>query len=302
MVKYAIEKTMIKEKEEVYGIIPATMSILKNDLTLDNEKTLQHAENLLESGSNFVVFFGSTGQSQLLSSVEKRQFIQYCAQSKYKKRFIIGTGSNSLQENIELLKLSQENGMFLSLLMGSAYFSYDDLGAYQWYKKVIEKLPKSKIILYNFEKLSGFKFGINLVEKLVKDFPQIIGVKDSTANLYTKLKIPNFKIFVGSELRLLENLKIGGAGLISATVNVTSSIAQNVYDSFKKGKTSEFNEHLISVRKVFDQYNLVSALHSYKAQEDPSYKNILPPLKLLDDSSSKKFFEELKRLKFKKAA
>ena len=72
---------MIKEKEEVYGIIPATMSILKNDLTLDNEKTLQHAENLLESGSNFVVFFGSTGQSQLLSSVEKRQFIQYCAQS-----------------------------------------------------------------------------------------------------------------------------------------------------------------------------------------------------------------------------
>ena len=130
---------MIKEKEEVYGIIPATMSILKSDLTLDNKKTLQHAENLLESGSNFVVFFGSTGQSQLLSSGEKRQFIQYCSQSKYKKRFIIGTGSNSLQENIELLKLSQENGMFLSLLMGSAYFSYDDLGAYQWYKKVIEK-------------------------------------------------------------------------------------------------------------------------------------------------------------------
>jgi len=292
---------MIK-KEEVHGIIPATMSILKSDLTLDNEKTLKHAENLLESGSNFVVFFGSTGQSQLLSHVEKRQFIEYCAQSKYKERFIIGTGSNSLQENIEILKLSQKNEMFLSLLMGSAYFSYDDVGAYQWFKKVIEKLPKSKIILYNFEKLSGFKFSINLVKKLVKDFPQIIGVKDSTANLYTELKILNFKIFVGSETRLLENLKIGGAGLISATANVTSSIAQNVYDSFKKGKTSELNEHLISVRKVFDQYNLISALHSYKAQEDSSYKNILPPLKLLDDLNSKKFFEKLKRLKFKKAA
>ena len=292
---------MIK-KEEVHGIIAATMSVLKSDLTLDSEKTLKHAENLLESGSNFVVFFGSTGQSQLLSHFEKIQFIKYCAQSKYKGRFIIGTGSNSLQENIEILKLSQENGMFLSLLMGSAYFSYDDMGAYQWFKKVIEKLPKSKIILYNFEKLSGFKFSINLVQKLAKDFSQIIGVKDSTANLYTELKIQNFKIFVGSEVRLLENLKIGGAGLISATANVTSSIAQNVYDSFKKGKTSELNEHLISVRKVFDQYNLLSALHSYKAQEDPSYKNILPPLKLLDDSSSKKLFEELKRLKFKKAA
>jgi len=127
-------------------------------------------------------------------------------------------------------------------------------------------------------------------------------VKDSTANLYTELKIHNFKIFIGSEVRLLENLKIGGAGLISATANVTSSIAQEVYDSFKKGKTSELNEHLISVRKVFDKYNLISALHSYKAQEDSSYKNILPPLKLLDDLNTKIFFEELKRLKFKKAA
>ena len=292
---------MIK-KEEVHGIIAATMSVLKSDLTLDSEKTLRHAENLLKSGSNFVVFFGSTGQSQLLSHFEKIQFIKYCAQSKYKERFIIGTGSNSLQENIEILKLSQENGMFLSLLMGSAYFSYDDMGAYQWFKKVIEKLPKSKIILYNFEKLSGFKFSINLVQKLAKDFSQIIGVKDSTANLYTELKIHNFKIFIGSEVRLLENLKIGGAGLISATANVTSSIAQEVYDSFKKGKTSELNEHLISVRKVFDKYNLISALHSYKAQEDSSYKNILPPLNLLDDLNTKIFFEELKRLKFKKAA
>ncbi len=127
-------------------------------------------------------------------------------------------------------------------------------------------------------------------------------MKDSTANLYTELKIHNFKIFIGSEVRLLENLKIGGAGLISATANVTSSIAQEVYDSFKKGKTSELNEHLISVRKVFDKYNLISALHSYKAQEDSSYKNILPPLKLLDDLNTKIFFEELKRLKFKKAA
>ena len=59
-------------EEEIYGIIPAAMSILKEDLTLDMEKTLKHAENLLENGSNFVVFFGSTGQSQLISSNEKK--------------------------------------------------------------------------------------------------------------------------------------------------------------------------------------------------------------------------------------
>ena len=289
-------------EEEVYGIIPATMSILKDDLTLDMDKTLLHAENLLENGSNFIVFFGSTGQAQLVSSNEKKSFIEYCSKSKYKNQFIFGTGSNSLQENIEILKLAQDKGMFLSLLMGSAYFSYNDNEAYQWFSKLIEKLPQSKILIYNFEKLSGFKFSKQLVEKLAKDYPQIIGIKDSTANLYNKLTIPNFKVFVGSEVRLLENLKLGGAGLISATINVTSLIAQKVYQAFKTGNKTNENDHLVAVRKIFDKYDLIAALHSYKAQKDPVYRNILPPLKLLNDTDEEKLFQELQKINFKKAA
>ena len=125
------------------------MSILKDDLTLDMEKTLKHAENLLENGSNFVVFFGSTGQSQLISSNEKKSFIKYCRKSKFRNRFIIGTGSNSLQENIEILKIAQDQGIYFSLLMGSAYFSYNEDGAYKWFSKLIDQVPKAKILIYN---------------------------------------------------------------------------------------------------------------------------------------------------------
>jgi len=157
-------------------------------------------------------------------------------------------------------------------------------------------------LLYNFEKLSGFKFGKNLVEKLAKDFAQIIGIKDSTANLYKELKIPNFKVFVGTEVRLLENLKIGGAGLISATVNVTLPIAKKVYSDFNNNVSSNLNDNLVSVRKVFDQFNLISALHSFKAQEDKSYKNILPPLKLLNKNDENKLLQALDKIKFRRAA
>jgi len=267
------------------------------------EKTLKHAENLLENGSNFVVFFGSTGQSQLISFNEKKSFIEYCGKSKLRNRFIIGTGSNSLQENIEILKIAQEQGIYFSLLMGSAYFSYNEDGAYKWFSKLIDQLPKAKILIYNFEQLSGFKFSVQLVERLAKNYSQIIGIKDSTANLYNKLKIPNFKIFVGSEVRLLENLELGGAGLISATANITSSLARNVYESFKKGKVeTDQNNHLIAVRKVFDNYNLISALHSYKAEENSFYNNIIPPLQLLSNEDKTKLFEKLKKINFKKAA
>ena len=96
--------------------------------------------------------------------------------------------------------------------------------AYAFFANVIQKVPESEIILYNFEKLSGYKFSLQITEKLAKDFPkQIVGVKDSTYNLYEKLKIPNFLIFPGSETKLLKGLELGCSGIISAICNVTAS-------------------------------------------------------------------------------
>jgi len=99
--------------------------------------------------------------------------------------------------------------------------------------KIIDKIPESKIILYNFEKLCGYKFSINCVEELVKKFPdQIVGVKDSSYNLYENLKIENFSVLPGSELKLIKGLELGCTGIITATCNVTAPLARQVYDDF----------------------------------------------------------------------
>ena len=77
--------------------------------------------------------------------------------------------------------------------MPPAYYKYDDEGVYSFYANIIQKVPEIEIILYNFEKLSGYKFSIQIIEKLIKNFPkQIVGVKDSTYNLYDKINIPNY--------------------------------------------------------------------------------------------------------------
>merc|ERR1711898_77736 len=93
------------------------------------------------------------------------------------------------------------------------------------------------IILYNFEKLCGYKFSIDCIEELTRRFPdQIVGVKDSSYNLYENLKIKNFSIFPGSELKLLKGLELGCSGIITATCNVTASLSRSVYDDFFSGK------------------------------------------------------------------
>ena len=283
----------------IRGIYAASMSILKDDLSLDVDKTILHSENLIKQGCHGVAIFGSTGQSQLISTNEKIKLISTLSDSKYKSSFIIGTGSNSLLDTINLMKHSKINGLDKFLLMPPAYYKYDDEGAYLFYAKIIEKIKDCKIILYNFEKLSGYKFSIDCVERLVKDFSdQIIGVKDSTYNLYEKLKIDNFSILPGSETKLLKGLELGCNGIISAVCNVTAPIARKVYDDFVNKKPQTVNEKLCAIRKAFDKYNLISALHSFKLNENSIYNKLLPPLMLLNEKDRGQLLSELKSLGF----
>jgi len=281
------------------GIYAASMSIFNQDLSLDIDSTIKHSEKLIGEGLHGSIFFGSTGCAQLISSDEKKELITKLGNNKFKEHFLIGTGTNALNENVEIMKHSIKNGIDRFLLMPPAYYKYNDDGAYSFYANVIQKVPECKIILYNFEKLSGYKFSIQIIEKLVRDFPnQIVGVKDSTYNLFETLKIPNFLIFPGSELKLLKGLELGNSGIISAISNVTASLARKVYDDFQNKKKQSYNEKLCRVRKVFDNYNLISALHTFMSFENEKYKTILPPLTLLSEKEGKIFMEKLKELKF----
>ena len=144
----------------------------------------------------------------------------------------------------------------------------------------------------------SFRFEPEFVKRLVSDFPQIRGAKDSSYNLYENLKIPNFLIFPGSETKLLKGLELGNSGIISAICNVTAPLARKVFDDFEKKANQTQNDKLISVREVFDKYNLISALHSYMSTKDDNFKNLLPPLVLLNPKETEDLINKLNNLKF----
>ena len=284
---------------KVNGIYAATLSVLNDDLSLNIKKTINHAENVMELGCHGVVFFGSTGQSQLISLSDKIQMINNLPGSQDKEKFIIGTGLNSLGDTINLMSISLSNKLNKFLIMPPAYYKYQDDDVINFYSKIIEALPESEIILYNFEKLSGYVFSLECIEKLVSKFPkQIIGVKDSSYNLYKKLKIDNFSIMPGSEIKLLEGLSIGCSGIITATANVTASIARNVYDDFINKRDQTQNQKLCEVRSTFDKFNLISGLHTFLKSKDNNFKNLLPPLHLLPKDQENELKTLLKNLNF----
>ncbi len=284
---------------QIRGIYAAGVSILDDNLSLNVDRTIKHSESLIEQGCHGVAIFGSTGQAQLISISEKIDLLNKLSASKYKKNFLIGTGLNSLTETINFMEISCSLGFNKFLIMPPAYYKYGDNEVIEFYKKIIDRIQNCKIILYNFEKLCGYKFSVECVENLVNKFPeQIVGLKDSSYNLYQNLKIDNFSIFPGSELKLLSGLEIGCSGIITATCNVTAKLSRKVYDDFIDKKKQLENEKLCNVRKVFDQFNLISGLHTYLAKKNQLYKNILPPLSLLNEKDEKKLLEDLKKLDF----
>ena len=282
------------------GIYAAGLSVLKEDMSLDAQATIAHAESVIKNGLHGVFFFGSTGQSQLISISEKKDLISKTATSKFRDQFFIGTGVNSLNGNLDLIRYSMEYGFQTFLIMPPAYYKGNtDEGIYNFYSEIIAKVPKIKIILYNFEKLSGYLFNAEIVKKLVENFPkQIIGCKDSSYNLFEHLKIPDFKMFPGSEAKLLNGLELGCSGCISAVTNVTHSLARKVFDDFENKIRQSSNEKLIKVRQTFDRYPLISALHSFMSVKNKNYSYVLPPLTLLNPKLEEELLSKLKELDF----
>ena len=289
---YNIFSKKIRLMKQINGIYAATLSILNENLSLNVKKTIKHAENLIYNGCHGVVFFGSTGQAQLIPISEKINLINEISKNKLKDNFIIGTGLNSLIENINLIKISIKMGFDTFLIMPPAYYKYGDQEVINFYSNLVQNVPEAKIILYNFEKLCGYKFSKECVLDLVKKFPeQIIGVKDSSYNLYKEIKIENFSILPGSEAKLLDGLKFGSSGIITATCNVTSELARKVYDDFKNNQTTDLNEKLCKVREVFEQFNLISGLHTFLGEKDEYIKNLLPTLSLLSENNKKNYLK-----------
>ena len=284
---------------KIKGIYAAGMSVFNSDLSLNIKKTISHAEKIIDMGCHGVAIFGSTGQAQLISISEKISLLNELSKSKYREKYLIGTGLNSLNETINLIKVANSLNFSDFLIMPPAYYKYGDKEVIEFYSRVVDSAPDNKIVLYNFEKLCGYKFSIECVEELVKKFPkQIVGVKDSSYNLYENLKIDNFSVMPGSESKLLLGLKLGCAGIITATCNVTAGLSRRVYDDFIEENAQTKNEILCDVRNTFEKFNLISGLHSFMLDENKIYKNVLPPVSILNEKDKLLLTEELNKLNF----
>ncbi len=153
--------------------------------------------------------------------------------------------------------------------------------------------------------MSGVTLGHALIVRLVGDYPDtVIGMKDSSGD-WNNMKalcetLPGFRVYGGTERYLLPILRVGGAGCISATTNVTCRLAGQVYAQRTSHDVDELQERLTAARDVIEKHPAIPALKRLTAERAgrSSWLNVRPPHLPLGEERSMALKADLERAGF----
>lgn len=289
------------------GVLTATLTPLHADLSVNTEALIHHCNYLLANGSDGLALLGTTGEANSFSLAERLEMMEAIAQSDLPmNRIMVGTGCCALPESIELTSLAVQLGYGGVLLLPPFYYkSLTDAGMMAYFEHLINGVndDRLRIYLYHIPQMTGVPYSVDLVKQLVERFPGIVvGMKDSSGdveNMKQMCTIPGFQLYAGTEKFLLEVLKAGGVGCISATANATSQLAGKVYAAWTSGQSAEtLQAELIAARKAFEGFVFVSALKSYFAQTtgDNHWLHVRPPNDVLTADQLAELLERLQRI------
>ncbi len=292
------------------GVLPAVLSPLNADLSPNHARHVRHCRWLLAQGCDGLAIHGTTGEANSFSVSERIETLHALAAAGIDGgRIIAGTGCCAIPDSVALTRAALEIGAAGALMLPPFYNkNVSDEGLFAAYSEVIQRVGDNalKIYLYHFPALSGVPITPTLIERLLAAYPDtVVGVKDSSGdfdNMTTMVcRFPGFRVFAGSERLLLDCLEIGGAGTISATVNVTSAQASAVMAAWTAGDAAAAKGHqerLTTSREAIQAFSLVSALKAIMARHtgDAGWLALRPPLTALADADRRALFEAIDRI------
>jgi len=292
------------------GVLAPVITPFNNDLAPDPLRFVKHCKWIVSQGPSLAVF-GTNSESNSLSIYEKSQLLEALVESGVSpKKLMPGTGCCAISDSIALTKKAVEVKCAGVLMLPPFYYKkVSDQGLFDFYASVIEEVADESlhIYLYHIPPISQIPISLQLIERLATRYPNnIAGIKDSSGDwthtqAFNDLGIENFAVFCGSESYLLQNMRAGGAGCISATANVNPFLINHLYKCWKDSEAERLQEQLTQIRDIFQAYPMIPALKAATAiyNQDSAWLRVRPPLTQITDQQYSKLSAELSGIGFK---
>jgi 4-hydroxy-tetrahydrodipicolinate synthase len=293
--------------KRIEGVLSPVITPFRKDYSPDAERFVRHCKWLLKSGCSGLAVFGTNSEANSLSVSEKRHLLEKLVSAGVPAASLMpGTGHCALSDSIEMTRAAVELGCAGVLMLPPFYYKgVPDEGLYRNFAEVIERVgdERLQVYLYHIPPVSQVSISLNLIEKLLAKYPgSIAGVKDSSGDWSnTKAMLDafaksGFDVFAGSEVFLLDNMRHGGKGCITATGNINPGPIDNVYRNWRGADADKLQAGITATRKIVQKYNVISALKSAVAHfgNDPQWKTCRPPLVELSAEQDQQLIGELK--------
>lgn len=291
--------------QRITGVLSPVVTPFKADLSPDPERLARHCRWLLSNNVGLAVF-GTNSEANSLGVDEKIDLLDHLVSSDVDPaRMMPGTGCCALTDSARLTAHAVKLGCAGVLMLPPFYYKgVSDEGLFRNFAEIIERVGdmRLRIYLYNIPPVSQVAITLPLIARLLKAYPGIIaGAKDSSGDWEnTKAYLDNFgthgfDVFPGSETFLLQGLRHGGVGCISATANVNPGAIAQLFASWQAGDADARQQRLNDIRGIFAKYPMIPALKAAIAHYsgDVSWVTVRPPLVELTSEQKTSLVSEL---------
>lgn len=288
------------------GVFSAAVTALKEDFSPDIDLMAEHCKWLLANGCDGLAILGTTGEANSFGLKERISIIEGLVERGIPGDVLMpGTGCCAAVDTINLTQAAINAGAKGVLMLPPFYYkNMSDQGLFDAFAQVIDTIAddRLKIYLYHFPQMSGVPISYELIEMLLKAYPEtVVGMKDSSGVFENMVgaaeKFPGFAVFSGADDLMLPLLRRGGAGCITAAANVTAFMNSAVYNGWMAhGDTPEVeaaHETLSAMRKAVSGYPLPPALKALTARNtgNAGWNNLRPPFVALSDADRQALFD-----------
>lgn len=291
------------------GVFAPVVMPFERDLSVNARRLVGQCKWLLTQNVGIAVF-GTNSEANSLSVDEKIDLLDQLINAGIDpSRLMPGTGLCAFPDTVRLTEHATRLGCSGVLMLPPFYYKdVSDDGLYRSYAEVIERVGSNrlKIYLYHIPPISQIAISISLIERLVKDYPEtVVGIKDSSGDWSNTKEMldagwDNFRIFAGSESFLLQTMRNGGAGCISATANINPAAIYDLYENWQAPAAESKQQELMVLRDLVQRYPVIPALKCIVAcnSNEPDWLHVRPPLESLGKSLRDALIAKLTEMNF----
>ena len=301
----------ISKVKRIEGVLAPVITPFRKDYAPDAPRFVRHCRWLLKSGCAGLAVFGTNSEANSMSVAEKRGLLEALVGGGVPASALMpGTGHCALSDSIEMTRAAVELGCAGVLMLPPFYYKgVSDEGLYRNFAVVIERVgdERLQLYLYHIPPVAQVPITLSLIEKLLAKYAGVVaGVKDSsgewsnTKAMLDAFAKEGFDVFAGSEAFLLDNMRHGGKGCITATGNINPGPIANVYRNWRSADADRLQSGISATRKIVQKQPMIPALKAALAHfgNDPQWKSCRPPLVELTVQQEETLITELKAAGF----